>query len=402
MFGEVSRWVDAYRARVEAKGALHDLAYPWWIPTFSAVGQIGFVIAAAAQRDILTSPTALLPIGLVVVPHLVQFLTRAWIPWWLVAVLGLAGVTWLMAGYPVVAGPVDTAAAVLAIVVAEVAATDGPKVGLGVTVASILLLVTTGRLDPVVYHLFEVLFGYVVGCMLSWQMRALAAERAARAGEHDRATLAERQRIAREIHDLVGHSLSVTLLHVTGARRALREDRDRDDIDDAVAALSDAERVGRRAMADIRRTVGMLATGREDSRPLPTATDIDQLVSDMRAAGLDVDYEATGDLISLPPAVGLGIFRVVQESLANVARHAPSTPARVRLDMTSGRARVRVANRLPVKSPHPAPSGEGSGIAGMASRAEQLGGTLHAGPEHGQWLVDMMVPTEPHPAELRS
>jgi signal transduction histidine kinase len=388
MFGAAARWAGTFRTRIETKGPAHGLAYPWWIPVFSSGGQIAAVCAAAAQRDIVVPPQpALLAAGLVVLPNLAQYVRKEWVPWWLIALCGLTAVIWLMVAHPLAAGPTDALTGVLAILVAHVMVTDGPRPGLAVTAASIAVLVSNLGFDEgVAISLAEILFGTAVGGMLRWQMRALAAERAARAGERDRATLAERQRIAREIHDLVGHSLSVTLLHVTGARRALREDGD---VEEAIAALTDAERVGRDAMADIRRAVGVLATAGEDTRPLPTAADIDDLVADLRAAGLAVDYEASGAIAALPPSVGLGIYRVVQESLANVAKHAPAARALVRLDVGCGRVRVRVSNRLPDR--HQAGEG-GTGITGMASRAEQLGGTLRAGPAQGRWEVDMTVP----------
>jgi signal transduction histidine kinase len=388
MFGAVARWARTLSARVERKGVPRGLAYPWWIPVFSSGGQIVAVCVAALQRDIVIPPQlALLAVLLVVLPHAVQFVRMDWVPWWLIAACGLTAVTWLTVAHPVTL-VTDALTGVLAILVAHIMVTSGPGPGLAVTTASLVLLVATSGFDDLVaICVVEVLFGTAVGAMLRWQMRALAAERAARAGEHDRATLAERQRIARDIHDLVGHSLSVTLLHVTGARRALQNDGD---VEEAVAALTDAERVGRDAMADIRRTVGVLATGHENTRPLPTAADVDDLVDELRAAGLAVDYETTGAVATLPPSVGLGIYRVVQESLANVAKHAPATLARVRLDVSSGRARVRVSNRLPAR--HPGQSEGGTGIAGMASRAEQLGGTLRAGPAQDRWEVNMTVP----------
>lgn len=390
MVGAAARWARSFRTRVETKGGPHGLAYPWWIPAFSSTGQILAVCTGVVQRDLVVPPQpAALAVLFVTLPHVVQFVRMQWVPWWLLALPGLAGVAWLMAAHPLAPGPSDALTGVLAILAAHVMVTDGPVPGFAVAAASVVLLTANSGFDSVsVIYVVEVLFGTVVGGMLRWQMRALAAERAARAGEHDRATFAERQRIAREIHDLVGHSLSVTLLHVTGARRALREDGD---VEDAIAALTDAERIGRDAMADIRRTVGVLATGPEDTRPLPTAADVDDLVDDLRAAGLAVDYEATGAVATLPPSVGLGIYRVVQESLANVTKHAPSTRVRVLLEVGGGQARVRVSNRLPARTPNAGDGG--TGITGMASRAEQLGGTLRAGPTQGRWEVDMTVPT---------
>ncbi len=287
-------------------------------------------------RDLVVPPQpALLAVLLVALPNLLQFVRMEWVPWWLVAACVLASATWLTIAHPLTLAT-DAVTAVLAIQVAHIMVTAGPRAGLAVTAASLVLFVATAGFDDfVAICMVEVLFGTAVGAMLRWQMRALAAERAARAGEHDRATLAERQRIAREIHDLVGHSLSVTLLHVTGARRALREDGD---IEEAVAALTDAERVGRTAMADIRGTVGVLTTGREDTRPLPTAADVNDLVDELRAAGLVVDYKATGSVATLPPSVGLGIYRVVQGVAGErrQARAGDSGPGSARRDLWPG------------------------------------------------------------------
>src|SRR5260370_23167810 len=98
------------------------------------------------------------------------------------------------------------------------------------------------------------------------------------------AILRARQRIAREVHDVVAHSLSITLLHLTGARRSLQEDRD---VDEAVDALTEAERVGRTAMAEIRGTVGLLPRSPSGTRPLPGVYDLAGLLERTPAAGLD-------------------------------------------------------------------------------------------------------------------
>jgi signal transduction histidine kinase len=248
-----------------------------------------------------------------------------------------------------------------------------------------------GSRDPGVdVYVIEIISGFVVGYMLRWQMRALAAERGERERERERATLAERQRIAREIHDLVAHSLSVTMLHVTGAKQALIEDND---VDDAVAALSDAEQVGRQAMAEIRRTVSVLATEPSGAHPLPCAEDIDALVAQVRDAGLPVDFRSRGDLTRLSPAIGLGMYRILQESLTNVAKHAPGEKAEVNVDVGRARASLVVRNRRPGQTVDP----DGSGTSGMASRAEQIGGDFRIGPDASdplQWVVDLAVPVD--------
>jgi signal transduction histidine kinase len=238
-----------------------------------------------------------------------------------------------------------------------------------------------------------VLFGLTVGYMLHAQSRALAAEREARAAEHVRATMAERDRIAREIHDLVAHSLSVTMLHVTGARRLLTDSTgstEDSDIEEAIEALRDAERVGRQAMAEIRQTVSELATEGDPHRPLPSADDLPELVDRVRSAGLEASYDAHGDIGRLTPALGLGVYRIVQESLTNVTKHAPGSPAHVSL--AAGRTDVRLTVRSTRTTPHSQPDDTGSGITGMKARVAQLGGTLDAGPSGDAWVVEAVLP----------
>lgn len=373
-------------ARIEAGGARRGLAYPWWIPTVCAIGIVCLTIIALAQREALLTPRPVtLTLVLVIGVFVLEATTVKWAQWWVIAVLLLGSVTWLMADASNVSRPLDMAPPILAFLAAELTATDGLRIGAISTALSVGLLVAVG-LDGRVLHLLEILLGLVVGCMLRWQMRALIAEREARSGERERATLAERQRIAREIHDLVGHSLSVTLLHVTGARRALTEDAD---VDEAVDALRDAEKIGRKAMSDIRSTVSVLASDSAGTQPLPGTNDIPDLVDGVRAAGIDIRYEAFGDPDRLARTTGLGVYRVAQESLANIAKHAPSSAVDMRLDVEPTTARLRVQNRLP----HPnAPIGDGSGLGGMIARAEQLGGTCHSGPDGDRWIVDLVVP----------
>ncbi|UYM07453.1 sensor histidine kinase [Solicola gregarius] len=386
MDGGILAAMKGLPARIEEGGARHGLAYAWWIPAICAGSTVMLTVISLVQRDALLPPRSVaLSLVVIVGAFLLEFATQKWLPWWVMTVLVFASVAWLLADDSGISAPYDMAPAILAFLGAQITATDGVRIGSVVTALSIGLIAVVG-FDGRAVHVLEILLGLMVGAMLRWQMRALVAERAARTGERERATLAERQRIAREIHDLVGHSLSVTLLHVTGARRALTED---EDIDEAVDALRDAERIGREAMTDIRRTVSVLATEPSGTQPLPAATEVRELVENVRAAGLAVSYEEHGDLASLTPAVGLGIYRVAQESLANVAKHAPSAPVRMRLDIDAHRARLHVRNPMPEPR---TPLGDGSGLAGMASRAEQLGGGCRTGPDDDHWVVEMVVP----------
>jgi signal transduction histidine kinase len=257
----------------------------------------------------------------------------------------------------------------------------------GVDIAVLAVAASAGHLDNVALYIVGVVLGADVGIALRWQMRALSAERANTAIVEEQATLAERQRIAREVHDVVGHSLSINLLHVTAARHALQQHRD---VDDAIESLVEAERVGRAAMGDLRRTVSVLSSGPSETQPLPGIDAVDDLVEQCRAAGMDLRYVREGTCVELGDATGLGIYRIAQECLANIAKHAPSAVVQFRLHSDPHRVHLSVRNTLP--EARPAAGGTGSGLPGMAARAEQLGAELHAGVDRDEWVVDVVVP----------
>ena len=387
MSGILLARVQRSKARFDAKSERHGIIYPWWIGTVSKILLAGCVLISLGQRDLLIPPSWWsLTLILVLLPLAIQMVVYSWVPWWISAACVVGGSGLILTAPGNVSSAADFVPAIMTVIAAELTATDGFKAGAYTTAGSfVAILIAADDLSAMPF--MEVLLGYVVGCMLWWQTRALVAERSERSSESLRATLAERQRIAHEIHDLVAHSLSVTLLHVTGARRALQQDAD---IPEAIDALEDAERIGGQAMADIRRTVGMLADESPGRNALPGAAEIDELVAGFHTAGLQVDYSADPGLLGLPAATGLGLFRVTQESLANIAKHAPTTNARVAIGIEDGRVTLSIRNRRPDRAV--AQDGLGSGIAGMASRAEQLGGSLRAGPDGEDWLVELAVP----------
>jgi signal transduction histidine kinase len=199
----------------------------------------------------------------------------------------------------------------------------------------------------------------------------------------------ERQRIAREVHDVIAHSMSVTMLHVTAARMALLRQRS----SDALEALQEAEEQGRRSLNEIRRTVGLLGTDEgAKAPPQPTANDLPTLVADFRSAGLDVDLSMRGDVQELPAAAGLNLYRIVQESLTNVVKHAPGAKATVELDLTTDDIRLRVHNDLGNGSTPTPVSGNGLGMRGMAERAAILGGRVDARVGESGWTVHLVAP----------
>ena len=143
-------------------------------------------------------------------------------------------------------------------------------------------------------------------------------------------------------------------------------------------------------MADIRRSVGLLPASTPSTQALPGIEEIGTLVERTRGAGVEVRYAPSGDLASVEPACGLGLYRIAQESLANIVKHAPASAAEVRLVVAGGSARLTVRNTL---STMDALAGTGgTGLDGMSTRATQLGASLTAGPQDGHWVVDVTVP----------
>jgi signal transduction histidine kinase len=260
------------------------------------------------------------------------------------------------------------------------------------SVALLLIASALHRIDALALYLSFVGMGWLVGYLLHSQQQLLLKQKQAQAQLAEHAVADERRRIAREVHDVIAHSLSITLLHITAARRGLQQDRD---IEDAVEALEQAEHLGRQAMADIRRTVGLLDGAPMKMAPEPSVDDIAGLVDDFVRAGLNVtlDFEGPSDRVSA--AIGLALYRITQESLSNIAKHCPDSQSAVALDISSSSARLTVINKLPVAVPAPTAS-EGRGVQGMQQRVRLLGGTIDVGPAGDGWLVRADIPLAEH------
>jgi signal transduction histidine kinase len=256
-----------------------------------------------------------------------------------------------------------------------------------VSMGTMLGLEIWGDYDDAFVWFLGIGFSWAGGFAIQKQFLLLAQAREEQTVLAEKAAADERQRIAREIHDVIAHSLAVTMLHLTGARLALQ----RDPVE-AEAALLEAERLGRESLAEIRRTVGLLAPeGTGTAAPLPTAAEIPQLVREFEAAGLDVEFEMTGDPSTLAPATGLALYRVAQESLSNVVRHAPGAPTSMSLIVRPDTVRLHVRNLLVSGAPTPSSDG-GLGVRGMQERVTLLGGELRAGADGNGWCVDLELP----------
>lgn len=236
--------------------------------------------------------------------------------------------------------------------------------------------------------LFGFIFAWGAGVLL-WRLRETVFELAeTRALVADQAMLNERRRIARDVHDLVGHSLAVVLLHVAGARHLVRRDPD-----EAERALAQAEEAGRQSLADIRRTVGLLRDdndGAVDILPASGLGDIAALVEEFLVAGVDVVADVRGPLDVVEPAVGLAGYRIVREALTNVSRHAADSRATVIVVVDDDHCEIEIVNDT--ISPNDTSDGHGLGLTSMRERARSVGGSLLAGPECDGWSVKATLP----------
>ncbi|MEU7411049.1 histidine kinase [Streptomyces sp. NPDC042638] len=231
------------------------------------------------------------------------------------------------------------------------------------------------------------LYGVVVGLgrLVTAGARRLlgpsAAERLA-ALEERTEQLLERTRIARELHDSIGHALTVAVVQAGAARAA-------GDPAFTERALGAIEETGRAALADLERVLGVL---REAGRPVsarPTLADAGRLLESARAAGAKVGAEVTGPVEAVPGPVSREGYRILQEALTNALRHAGAVPVRVRVEVTGGTLALEVRNPLPGPTPDP---GRGSGLRGIRERAALLGGTARTGPDGGDWQVRAVLP----------
>jgi signal transduction histidine kinase len=206
-----------------------------------------------------------------------------------------------------------------------------------------------------------------------------AKERAARAEREreERAHVAvadERARIARELHDVVGHSVSVMTVQASAVRRLLRSDQERER-----EALLIVERTGREALAEMRRMVGVLRRPEEAPAlaPQPSLEQLDKLVEQARQAGLPVELRVEGESVQLPAGVDLTAYRLIQEGLTNAIKHARATRAEVFVRYDGDRVELAVSDDGSGSS---GGGGGGHGLVGMRERVSVYGGELEAGP----------------------
>ena len=197
----------------------------------------------------------------------------------------------------------------------------------------------------------------------------------------------ERTRIARDMHDVVAHSLAVVIAQADGARYARAHDPEA--VDEALVAISTT---ARDALGDVRLLLGQLRHS-QGQGPQPVLADLDRLLDQLRASGLTIDYEQHGDARPLGTAHELSIYRIIQEAITNALRHGDrAAPVALRFDWLADRVDLTITNGIDV----PTTTAElhiGHGLAGMTERAALVGGSLRAAPDGSRFVVSATLPT---------
>ncbi|HEU4658657.1 MAG TPA: histidine kinase [Capillimicrobium sp.] len=263
---------------------------------------------------------------------------------------------------------------------------------IGLVMTSLTVVAVSALMHSTVWgdYVFPTLIigmGWVGGRLLRARILLTAElhEEAVRAEEErerhaELAVAEERRRIARELHDVVAHSMSVMVVQAGGARRIGERDPAR-----AAGAAAQIERTGREALSEMRRLLGVLRVDGAETplAPQPGMDRLAALVERARAAGLPVELAVEGDRRSLPAGVDLAGYRIVQEALTNAMKHAGSAPTSVRVRYGDDAVELEVANDEPARGATLRSEGAGHGLIGMRERARVVGGEVDAGPRPG-------------------
>jgi signal transduction histidine kinase len=361
-----------------------------------------FALAVAVVAA-LSSPSSVLDAVLLAIP-VAAFAAWSYLPRVPVAVVTLAVLI------PVVVvqrsgghEPAMFQASLVAFVIARWSASFAAAAALGLLVvatpAAVGAIETRGNISVGIWIL-GIALPWVIGRAVLRQGRLQAQLEATQRELAEHALLEERRRIARDVHDFVGHGLAAVMLQVTSARHVLRRDPEA-----AEEALLSAEDVGRRSMRELRQTVALLRSD-DDARvlpPVPSAIELPALVDHARAGGLPVELRIRGDLSKIGPGVGLAVYRIVQEALSNAARHAPRARTVLGLDVSGAQVALLAETNGPIDAMAADEPERGRyGLIGMRERAAALGGELTAGPTPQGWTVSCRLPLDTTPSQVGS
>ncbi|SBT95880.1 Signal transduction histidine kinase [Streptomyces sp. DI166] len=387
--------------------------HPTWVDSFWAVFLFGIsCVSAVAQQEVEhAEPVAVVPIALLL--SLVVALRRRMPEKMLLLAIGL-GVAQLVLDVETM--PANFAMLVITYTVAATGARWASRLALGVGLcaAPLAQLRWPEREANALQYLAIIVFT-TVPFALAWVLgdsirtrRAYFAELEERASRLEKereaqakvAVAAERARIARELHDVVAHNVSVMVVQADGAAYVLDAAPDQ-----AKKALETISSTGRQALAEMRRLLGVLRTGEHQESgeyvPQPDVEQIDDLVQQCRSAGLPVDFKVEGTPRPLPSGVELTAYRIVQEALTNTRKHGgPNAGASVRLVYFDDGLGLLVEDDGK-GAPHElyeegGIDGQGHGLIGMRERVGMVGGTLDAGPRPGGgFRISALLPLKP-------
>jgi signal transduction histidine kinase len=262
-----------------------------------------------------------------------------------------------------------------------------------VTVAGSAFIDTGTAPAAVFLAAVPILLGVVVRVRRSGE-RQLEEQERRHSGE--RALLEERQRIARELHDVVAHHMSVIAIQAEAAPY-----KTADPPPELVESFAEIRASALAGLAELRRVLGVLRTGGQDTAPQPGLADLDALLDSARSGGVSVTVTCSGEPVTLPDGVDLSAYRIVQEALSNAMRHAPGSHVRVDVAYRPDGLALEIRNDADPDTPVLVASGAqaaggGHGIIGMQERAAMLGGRLDAGPtEDGGFQVSAVLPVSP-------
>jgi signal transduction histidine kinase len=337
----------------------------------------------------------------------------AWVVWLLVqrwfgpmvtalAVMGAAG--GVLAG----ASPFSPAIAAGCVVTSSAAVRLSTRMSLAITAETVAAFVITGLATGIPSGTLGGYSALLIGLYAfgmtrrAYVLRAeeaehtLAQTRRALEAETQAAALAERARIAREIHDVLAHSLAAVSVNLQAAEGLLGElDDDRPELAKAIECVVRAGAFTREGMAEARRAVTTLRDNASPPPPAPLADQLAELAAEFGADGdAAVEFGVSGAPRPLAAGPALAAYRTAQEALTNARKHAPGQPVTLRLEFALSQISVRVSNLLPLDGAATplADAGAGYGLTGLRERAALVGGTLTAGPADGQWQVCLRIP----------
>jgi len=313
------------------------------------------------------------------------------------AVMGLAG--GLLAGL----SPLSTALAIGCVVTSAAGIRLSTETSLAITAGTVAAFLATGLAIGVPT---EALVGYPFAWIGLWAFgltrhayllraeeaeRTLAETRRAHEAETRAAALDERARIAREIHDVLSHSLAAVSVNLQAAEGLLDALPDGSpELGRAIECIGRASVLTREGMAEARRAIQAL---RDDAAPL--ADQLSGLAKEWQAdASVAVDFSVNGSPRPVGAEAGLAAYRTAQEALTNARKHAPGQPVRLSLEFCDSEIAVRVVNKMPARRDRDVrpEAGTGYGLKGLRERAALGGGTLAAGPADGEWRVCLRIP----------